>query len=222
MVSDIHLGALMGQRRVEAMVNRINSLNPDLVLFAGDILDEVISPVIYHDTGKPLLKLSAPLGVYAITGNHEYIGGIEKAVKYIEAHHIKLLRDSCIEIAQSFYLAGREDRDKKRFTGTKRKSLQDILEGIDHTLPVILMDHQPFNLDETINNKVDLQLSGHTHHGQIWPINYLTKRIFEISWGYQQKGQTHFYVSNGYGTWGPPIRLGSRPEIVCLEIRFEQ
>jgi len=93
--------------------------------------------------------------------------------------------------------------------------------GVDHQYPLILMDHQPYGLDEARRNGVDLQLSGHTHHGQLFPFNYITRAVYELSWGYLQKGSTHYYVSCGVGTWGPPVRTNSIPEIVQFKLRFE-
>ena len=95
-----------------------------------------------------------------------------------------------------------------------------MLKGIDNSLPIILMDHQPFGLNEAFENKIDLQLSGHTHNGQLWPVNYIVEKIYELSWGYKINGATHYYVSCGIGGWGPPIRTGSQPEIVNIIIRF--
>ncbi|MBK7028664.1 MAG: metallophosphoesterase [Bacteroidales bacterium] len=221
LASDIHMGTLVGPKRTLKMVNRINALKPDLILFAGDMVDEDLAPVIRHDLGISLSQLKAPLGVYAITGNHEYIGGAEKAVKYLEAHNIKLLRDTAVLVDQSFYLAGRDDRDKPRFSGKERKSISQILNGIDASKPIIMMDHQPFKLDDVAKAGVDLQLSGHTHHGQLWPFNFITKAIYEVSWGYKQKGNSHFYVSSGYGGWGPPMRTGNRPELVKIHLKFD-
>lgn len=219
--SDIHLGTLVGPRRTANLVQMLNDCNADVILLAGDIVDEDLAPVIHNDLGRSLLKLKAPLGVYAITGNHEYIGGAEAAVKYLGEHGIKMLRDTAIKINESFYLAGRNDRDSKRFSSKERKSLEDVLQGVDRTLPVIMMDHQPFNFQQVVDAGVDFQLSGHTHHGQLWPFNYITKAIYEVSWGYKQKDKSHFYVSSGYGGWGPPVRSGNRPEIVDIYITFE-
>jgi predicted MPP superfamily phosphohydrolase len=185
------------------------------------MVDEDLAPVIRHDLGRSLKKLRAPLGVFSITGNHEYIGGAEKAVKYLTEHGITVLRDTAISIDESFYLAGRDDRDKPRFSGKPRKSVAEILQGIDKTKPVILMDHQPFKLIDAADAGVDLQLSGHTHHGQLWPFNYITKAIYELSWGYKKINNAHFYVSSGYGGWGPPVRTGNRPELVNIRIHFE-
>jgi uncharacterized protein len=221
MVSDIHLGSLFGKQKVNHMVNRINSLHPDLVLLVGDLLDEAQNPIFKDQTGEPLKMLQAPFGVYGVTGNHEYIGGINRAVHYIESLNVKLIRDTSILIKNSFYLAGREDRDINRFSAKGRKSLNEVVQTVDHKLPVILMDHQPFGLNQAVENGVDLQLSGHTHHGQFWPINWITNKIYEVSWGYKQKGNTHIYVSSGYGTWGPPIRIGNHPEIVNIKLSFD-
>jgi uncharacterized protein len=159
--------------------------------------------------------------VYAITGNHEYIGGATRACKYLESHGIKMLRDTALFIDNSFWLAGREDRDIARFDGQNRKPLNEIMGKVDFKNPVILMDHQPFHLKEVANAGVDLQLSGHTHHGQIWPFNYITQAIYEVSMGYKRIENTHFYVSCGYGGWGPPIRIGNRPEIVNIRLNFD-
>jgi len=221
MASDIHMGTLVGPKRTQRMVNRINELKPDIILFAGDMVDEDLAPVIRHDLGNSLKMLKAPLGVYAITGNHEYIGGAEKAVTYLQEHGIQLLRDTAILVDGSFYLAGRDDRDKPRLSGKQRKLLQEVLAGVDKSLPILMMDHQPFKLEAVKAAGVDLQLSGHTHHGQLWPFNYITQAMYEISWGYKQKGNSHFYVSSGYGGWGPPVRTGNRPELVSIQVTFE-
>jgi predicted MPP superfamily phosphohydrolase len=219
MVSDIHMGTLIGKGRLEKMVCRINEIKPDLVILAGDLLDEIQEPIFRHDIGAPLRNLKAVNGIYGITGNHEYIGGVENAVNYIETLGIKMLRDSTIKVNNELYLCGREDRSKGGwFSGKSRKNLPELLKNVDFKDPVILLDHQPFHFDDVVNNKVDLQLSGHTHHGQFWPISWITRAIYELSWGYLKKGNTHFYVSNGFGTWGPPIRIGNRPEIVIIHL----
>ncbi len=220
MASDIHLGTIIASRKANRLVEKINAMNPDLVLFAGDIVDEDLAPVINNNLGEALCRIKSKLGVYAITGNHEYIGGVGPAVEYLEKHGIRMLRDSAVLINEQFYLLGRDDRDKPRFTGKPRKELEEIMQTIDTAFPVIMMDHQPFNLTKHAGMGIDLQLSGHTHHGQLWPFNYITDAIYEVSWGYKQIGNTHFYVSSGYGTWGPPLRLGNRPEIVKINLRF--
>jgi len=220
MASDIHLGTIIGNGRLGRLVEKINTTEPDLVLLAGDIVDEDIGPVIRGDMGKKLKEIKARYGVIGITGNHEYIGGVKKAVDYLEAHGIKMLMDDKVLIADALWVVGRKDRSGARFDGSPRRQLKDILSGIDENLPIILLDHQPFNLEEAESQNVDLQLSGHTHHGQLWPLNFITNRVYEKSWGYLKKGMTHFYVSSGAGTWGPPVRTGNHPEIVSIKINF--
>lgn len=222
MASDIHMGTLVGPRRTRKLVNLINSQKPDIILLAGDVVDEDLAPVIRQNLGQSLTQLAAPMGVFGITGNHEYIGGAEPAVKYLEEHGITMLRDSVANISGLFYVAGREDHDKSRFSGKQRLEVAELLGNIDHSLPIILLDHQPFALDKAVEAGVDLQLSGHTHNGQMWPLNFLTKAIFEVSMGYKQKGNAHFYVSPGYGGWGPPVRTGNRPEIVMIKLKFRE
>jgi predicted MPP superfamily phosphohydrolase len=122
-------------------------------------------------------------------------------------------------VNDAFYLVGREDRSIRR-TGKNRKPLQELMAVADRNDPILLMDHQPFQLEEGETNGADLQISGHTHHGQLWPLNLITQRVYELSWGYKKKNSTHVYVSCGFGTWGPPVRLGNRPEIVNIRISF--
>ena len=220
MVSDIHLGTIIGKKRFDNIVSKINTLNADLVLLAGDVFDEDIKPVIQNNTGETLKNIKSRYGVFGITGNHEYIGGAEKACQYLSEHNVQMLRDSVIKIKDSIYIAGREDKSIKQFARKSRKSLGEILNGVDDSLPVIVMNHQPTEFGEAIKNKVDLHLSGHTHHGQLWPFGFIAKKVYTLSKGYLLKENTHFFVSTGAGTWGPPIRTGNRPEIVNIKLIF--
>jgi predicted MPP superfamily phosphohydrolase len=221
-VSDIHLGTIVGRSRFDDIVRRINGMDPDLVLLPGDILDEDLAPVIKQNLGEALKSLKSRFGIFAVTGNHEYFGGVENACKYLIEHDITMLRDQSVKIGDSFFLVGREDRSSNRFPGTRpRKDLRELMNAVDSSYPVILMDHQPFGLGEAVAQDIDLQISGHTHNGQLWPINYIVHRMYEIAWGYGKIGNTHFYVSDGVGTWGPPVRIGNRPEIVNIRVKFE-
>jgi len=220
--SDVHLGTTIEKRHFRIIVNKVNALKPDIILIPGDIIDEDIAPVLKTNVGEVLKQLRSKYGVYAVTGNHEYIGGVRKAKKYLDDHNINLLNDRAELIENSFYVAGREDLTMNQFTGIKRKELHEIIKDLDHSKPVILLDHQPFRLEQAEQNGVDLQLSGHTHHGQLWPFNYITKMVFEVSRGYKKKGNTHYYVSSGVGGWGPPIRTVNRPEIVSIILNFNQ
>lgn len=218
--SDIHLGTIVSTRRLKRIVGMINELQPDLVLLPGDVVDEDLAPVIRYNLGETLRTIKAQYGVIAITGNHEYIGGAEAAVRYLREHGIVVLRDNVALIANSLYIIGREDRSIGQFAGGRRVQLADLMKDVDRSFPIILMDHQPFHLEEAEHAGVDMQLSGHTHHGQLWPFNYITNKVYEVSWGYKQKGNTHIYVSCGVGTWGPPVRTGNRPEILMIELSF--
>ncbi len=220
-ISDIHLGTIIGRERFSKIVDEINKLNPDLILFVGDIVDESIGPVINDNIGKCVERLKSTYGIYAVTGNHEYIGGVEAVTAYFSKHKVNWLRDSVVNIDGKVLLVGREDRMVTRFAGKVRKPLAEIIANVDSNYPIILIDHQPIGIDEAVENKIDLQLSGHTHHGQIWPFNYIAEKIYEVSWGYLKKGDTQFYVSCGVGSWGPPVRLGNTPEIVNIKLEFE-
>ncbi len=220
LISDIHLSPINNGRHLKRIVQKVNELNPDIIFIAGDLVDDRAETLINRNIGSSLLDLKSKFGSYAITGNHEFINGIEGYEKYIKNFGINLLRDSSIKIGNSFYIIGRDDRAKKQFTKQDRKSLADLMIGVDKSLPIILMDHTPFGLDEAEKNNIDLQLSGHTHHGQMFPANLITKMIYEMSWGYLKKGSTQYYVSCGAGTWGPPVKIGSSSEIVNLKIKF--
>jgi len=219
--SDVHLGTIIEKRHLKDIVNKVNDLNPDIILIPGDIIDEDIAPVIHSNVGELLIKLKAKYGVFAVTGNHEYIGGVNKAKKYLTEHNIQLLNDTAMFIDNSFYVVGREDLTKRQFSGFKRKELAEIMEGVDLNYPVILLDHQPIGLNQAVDAGVDLQLSGHTHHGQLWPFNVITNLVFENGKGLLKKEDTHILVSSGIGVWGPPVRTNSRPEILNITLSFE-
>lgn len=220
-ISDIHIGTIVGRSRVSRIVDRINSLDPDIVLLPGDIVDEDISDPGNDGLGAPLNEIRSRFGVFAATGNHEYISGIEQATVFMAEHNIELLRDRAVKVADAFYIVGREDLMSNRNGKTPRKALEELMQDVDRDSPVIMMDHQPFRLQEAASAGVDLQLSGHTHYGQLWPINYIVRAIYEVAWGYKKIGDTHYYVSNGVGTWGPPLRIGNRPEIVHIRLKFK-
>jgi predicted MPP superfamily phosphohydrolase len=219
MASDLHLGALIGERREKHLLKIINNQKPDMVLLCGDLIDSEIAPVLRKKLGRHIQEIKTPMGTYAITGNHEYVGGIEKSLSYLKSIHINMLLDSVVTLPNGIQLVGRNDRSVG-YASSGFKTLPTLLTQIDHEKPIIVMNHQPYNLGEASDAKVDLHLSGHTHHGQLWPFNYITKAIFELSWGYLKKGETHFYVSSGFGTWGPTVRLGNRPEVVVFDLKF--
>ena len=223
LVTDIHLGRIVNARRLAGLVERVNALHPDVVLLGGDTIDEDVGPFAEQQMPAIFQRLNAPLGCYAIFGNHEYLGGqAEEAARCIRDAHIIVLRDQTTLVANSFYLVGRDDLSSRRTTHRRRAALSDLLQGIERNRPIIMLDHQPFHLEEAEEAGVDLQLSGHTHRGQLYPNNYITHAVFEDDWGYLRKGACQFIVSCGYGTWGPPLRTGNTPEIVDMTIHFRK
>lgn len=223
MASDIHLGALIGERQEMKLVRIINEQKPDLVLLCGDLVDGDIGPVLRKNLGKHLQEIRTPLGVYAIPGNHEYIGGIQNTLPYLKSINIRVLRDEVVTLPDGIQLVGRDDRDSRRMGGENNPhDLKVLMKDVDHSKPIIVMNHQPFHLEEAEEAGADLHLSGHTHNGQMWPFNYITQAIFEVSWGLKVKGNTTFYVSSGFGSWGPPVRTGNTPEVVVFKIKFDQ
>jgi predicted MPP superfamily phosphohydrolase len=220
--SDLHLGSLVRNKHLQRLVERVKGLKPDLILLPGDILDDDIEPFIRHRMAEQMKELKAPLGTYAILGNHEYIGGkIDEFVIQMKAIGIEVLMDRSVIIADSFYVIGRKDRSAERLGARGRMGIEALLEGVDRAFPLIIMDHQPYHLDQSAAHGIDLQLSGHTHRGQMAPFHWITKRLYELDWGYLKKGEMHTIISSGFGTWGPPIRLGSRSEIIEILIQFK-
>lgn len=221
-VSDIHLGWINGIEKTKLMTDMINDLNPDLVLLPGDVIDEGIDLSTERKIPQLLQALHPRLGTYAIMGNHEYISGnADKVEAYLKRAGITVLRDECRKF-EGFYLIGRDNQSRRLYNGSPRQDLDTIMKDVQtEDLPVILMDHEPSKLQESEQAGIDLQVSGHTHKGQIWPNHYITRAIFEQDWGYLRKGDLQVIVSCGYGTWGPPIRVGNRPEILDIRIKFE-
>ena len=220
LVADFHLNPVNDGNLLDKIVRKINELNADIVLIPGDIVDDRVEILKRKNIGKELSEIKSKYGVYVSNGNHEFINGVEGADKYLREFNLNVLRDSAVLIENSFYILGREDRSKPSFTNKRRKSLGEILKEVDRSFPVIVIDHTPLGFSETVEENIELQLSGHTHHGQMFPLNFITNMIYEVSWGYLKKEKTQFYVTCGVGTWGPPVRLGSDSEIVKLAIRF--
>jgi predicted MPP superfamily phosphohydrolase len=223
MLSDLHLGDIVNKQRLAKMITKINELNPDIVILAGDIIDDYIEPFIKQDMATEFRKIHSKYGIYAVLGNHEYYGGsIDKiAYEFKNSANFNLLRDETIKIDNSFYIVGREDISYERVSKIKRKTIEELLINTEVSLPIIIIDHQPTNLSEGEKAGADLQFSGHTHHGQFSPASIVTNKLFENDFGLLQKGTFNVVVSSGVGTWGPPIRIGTSSEIVHVEIEFK-
>lgn len=214
--SDMHFGRLSGRSHLRRLVSMMNDLKPDLILLPGDIIDDEPEPFIEKNMGALMDELEAPLGIFGVLGNHEYYGGkIPQFVEEMKNIDIDIMMDDILKIEDSFYLVGRKDRTDKN-----RKPFSDLIDSLDLSYPIIAMDHQPYELKQAQESGVDILLSGHTHRGQMAPNHFITKKMYELDWGYLKKEQLHAFVSSGFGFWGPPIRIGSRSEILQIDVNF--
>lgn len=210
MLSDLHAGFHNRRAEVGRWVNMINAEKADLILIAGDMIDGNVRPLLAQGTAEELQRLNVP--TFACLGNHEYITGIDKAMNLLEQTGIRILRDKSISIGD-VTIIGRDDRSNR-----SRKSVARLMQGVTRGDYIILLDHQPFNLAEAEQNGVDLQLSGHTHRGQVWPLNWVTKKMYECDYGQWRKGKTDYYVSSGMGIWGGKFRIGTDSEYAVITV----
>jgi predicted MPP superfamily phosphohydrolase len=211
--ADFHLSAMTDPRFMEKFVAKVNTLNPDVILIGGDIMEGHRG----DDTERfaaQFRRLRSKSGVFAVPGNHEgYDGGRQD---FFNQAGIRLLRDEVVNVGGAFYLAGRLDGGHAR----NRKAIAELLKDTPEDLPVILMDHRPTDLENVSLTRVDIQLSGHTHNGQLFPVNFITRHIYELSWGHLIKRHTHFFVTSGVQLWGPPVRTAGVSEIMLINVAF--
>lgn len=238
LIADLHLGYNIGCRHMEKMVEKINAQNPDLVVVAGDIFDNEYEALENPDRLAAILRgIQSKYGVYACYGNHDIqekilagftFGGKEKkesSVKmdeFLEKSGITLLRDEYVLIDDSFYLYGRPDYERPGRGIDERKSPQEITEDLDLSLPVLVIDHEPRELQELADAGVDADLCGHTHDGQLFPGNITIKLMWENACGYLKKGNMHSIVTSGVGLFGPNMRVGTKSEICDIMMHFNR
>lgn len=215
LLSDMHLGYNLSGNHVRASVNIINDEKPDIVLICGDIFDGPYEPVFIDRMLNEYSNLSAPLGAFAVTGNHEYMGNLDPKCALIRQAGIKLLRDTAVNITSTIRLIGREDISCERAFDRKRTPLSEL---VSDTMCCIVMDHRPRDIREASEQHVALNLSGHTHAGQVWPINYLCELIYPLAYGHRLFNETHAIVTSGFGTWGPRVRIGNSPEVCIITL----
>jgi predicted MPP superfamily phosphohydrolase len=211
MASDLHLGYHNPRKELARWVDMINAEHPDFILIAGDIIDGSMRPLLEERMAEEFHRLQAP--VYACLGNHEFYAGHPESKQFYKDAGIHLLIDNCAVIDSCIVIIGRDDR-----TNMRRKPIKDLMNGVPVGYTIVL-DHQPYNLDRAEAAGVDFQLSGHTHRGQVWPISWITDRIYECSWGSYQRGNTQFYISSGIGIWGGKFRIGTQSEFVVATLR---
>lgn len=223
MIADIHMGISVRENEIDKMVANINKLNPDIVFFCGDLVDESTPTNLKVYMGNAFKAIKSKYGVYAVTGNHEYLSSnLQETLYYLKKGNVQILQDKAVKIDNSFYVIGRDDVSSPRITKHSIKPLAELLKNVDTSLPLIVLNHQPVNLQEPEQQHIDLQLSGHTHKGQFFPNNLITKLMYEDDYGYLKKNNFNLIVTSGYGTWGPPIRIGTSSEIVHINLNFKE
>lgn len=216
-ITDLHVGPTLGRDFVEEVVKRVNALEPDLVAITGDLVDDRVARL--SDQTEPLKDLRAKDGVYFVTGNHEYYtGDVDEWLAWLASIGIRPLRNERILVRKGFELAGTDDYSAGRWGHGHGQDIPKALKRRNTGLPVVLMAHQPRSFSEAAALGVDLQLSGHTHGGQIFPFNYVVALFQPYLRGLYRKGESQIYVSCGTGTWGPPMRLGAPAEITQIEL----
>lgn len=215
-LSDLHLGTLIGAAWLEGIVDRVQALKPDIIVLVGDILDGRpgrIEPLL------PVLgKFQAPLGVWGVTGNHEFYAGLDLCVAQLERAGVKLLRDNSVQAAPGITIAGVDDLTAREGQRLGAKPVQQALQALAPGATIYL-SHSPWEVEAASKFGAGLMLCGHTHAGQIWPFTYLVKLRYPFISGKYQVGPMHLIVGRGTGTWGPRMRLWQRSEIIRVRLR---
>lgn len=237
LLADFHLGYSVGAKQMSQMVEKVNRQNPDLIVIAGDIFDNEYDAVADPEkTAAVLSGLKSRYGTFACWGNHDVserilagftFGGKEtkpedpRFAQFLRSAGISLLQDESLLIDGAFYLTGRKDPSKAKKSGENRLSPGELLQGLDMSKPVLVMDHQPKQLQELADAGADIDLSGHTHDGQVFPGNLLLRLFWENPCGILKKGEMYSCVTSGIGVWGPAMRVGTDSEILMLHLTFE-
>ena len=238
LVADHHLGYIFGVDYMEEMVEAINKQKPDLVVFAGDLFDNEYEAIDDPEgVSAAWAKIDSTYGTYGCWGNHDvteplfsgFAVGLRRDAlrdprwdRMVDDANITMLNDESVLIDDSFYLLGRKDYAKTGDGTNNRKTIEEMMEGIDLSKPVLLMDHEPRELQEISDAGVDIDLSGHTHDGQMFPMNYTNRIVFENNYGVMMKGDMYSIVTSGIGVYGPAMRVGTDSEIVVIDVTFSK
>ena len=215
-LTDVHIGWTLGADFARDVVTKVNALSPDLIVLTGDLVDgnvRELAPEV-----DPLRDLRARDGVYAVTGNHEYYWNADAWLAHFGSLGIRFLRNEHVAIRGAFTLAGTDDITSHSMAAGHGEDVPRALAGRDPTLPVILLAHHPKSLASAIAAGVDLQISGHTHGGQLLPLGWLSRLFEPHVAGLARFGSTRLYVSEGTGFWGPPLRVGTSCEIAAITL----
>src|SRR5262249_19688202 len=219
-ITDCHVGSMLGREFLAEVVESINAMKPDLVAITGDLVDGGVDELAA--AVAPLADLRAKHGVYFVTGNHEYYSGVEAWMAHLPSLGIRVLRNERVAIGEgevSFDLAGIDDWNARGMAPGHGPDLRGVLAGRDPRRELVLLAHQPRAVIEAAALGVGLQLSGHTHGGQIWPWTYFVYLQQPFVAGLGRERDTHIYVSRGTGFWGPPMRLLAPAEITKVVLR---
>ncbi|MHC3394057.1 metallophosphoesterase [Streptomyces lavendulocolor] len=216
-VSDIHLGPILGRAHTRRIVDAINATQPDIVAVVGDMVDGSVEDL--GRAAEPLAELRARDGSFFVTGNHEYFSGAEEWVDHVRELGMRPLRNERVEIA-GFDLAGVNDVAGENYGDGP--DFAAALGDRDRARAAVLLAHQPVVIHDAVEHGVDLQLSGHTHGGQLWPGNFLAELANPTVAGLERYGDTQLYVSRGAGAWGPPVRVGAPSDITVVELASKQ
>lgn len=222
-LTDVHVGPNIGRRFIESVVKTVNDLEPDVVAITGDLVDGSVDSL--KNAVAPLAELRARFGSFFVTGNHEYYSGAVQWCEHLPTLGLKVLRNERVQIGDdgaAFDLAGVDDLQGRGFGNGHGADVARALEGRDLSRAVVLLAHQPRVVSQAETHGVDLQLSGHTHGGQLWPFNWLVKLQQPVVSGLERIGQTLVYVSNGTGYWGPPMRLAAPAEVTQIVLRSKR
>ncbi len=211
--ADFHLRETTSRRLMERFVEKVNGANPDIILIGGDVFEGDRQTKKLSEFQDQFRRLKPRYGVYGVPGNHDLRGA--NGMMFFDRAGIRLLKDAAEKIDNGFYLVGRTDA---RFGS--RKSIDELLRDYDRSLPVIVLEHRPTDLDNVSRSGADVLFSGHTHNGQLFPVNLITKHRYELSWGHKLKNRTHIFVTSGLQTWGPPVRTAGVSEIVIVNLSF--
>lgn len=215
-ISDFHLQENTPVRFVKQAVQKIKKINPDLMLFGGDIVEGDGEDEDMKEFESLLSGIKTKYGVYGVLGNHEHYSRQDRGSFFSRAG-IQTLIDSAVIFKRCFILAGRNDSHI-----SNRKDIDEFMNSLPDSLPVILMDHRPSEIKQIAGTKADILLSGHTHNGQLFPINFITRKVYDLSMGYRKFGSTNVFVSSGIRLWGPPVRTTGKSEIMVVNVSFTQ
>ena len=215
-ISDVHLGLIVRHKRLEKILAAVENANPDILVSTGDLVDGQINNL--QGLAEMLQEIKPRFGKYAVTGNHEFYAGLYESLAFTRKAGFTILRHKGVKVADGFNIAGVDDKTRNYFSKKVQANESNMLQSLDRKNFTLLLKHRP-NVDQKSLGLFDLQLSGHTHKGQIFPFNIVTLLYFPVHWGVLNPMDHSFlYVSRGSGTWGPPIRFLSPPEVTLIEL----